>query len=392
MPLPRRPSGKVLEGFAGPGGASLGVHGAGLHGVGVELDADACRTRRANGLATVEADVASIDPLDCLEFEGHWFSPPCQGFSKAGLQKGVGDSARLLHHVDLCRDAGEWVPFTDEEGWADPRSHLVLQPLRFALTARPRWLVWEQVPFVLLIWDACAEALREVGYHVWAGKLRAEQYGVPQTRERAFLIASADGPVDAPPPTHSKFYSRDPERLDEGVLPWVSMAAALGWGTQLVGFPRRADEGESVTIGGREYRSRDLRETTYPAQAVTEKSRSWERLELRQSARDNATVRHRDQPAFTITGGHDHEDRVWGIRNKSRNDGLRVSVEEAGVLQNFPVDYRWEGTRSKQFEQVGNAVPPLLARHAVIAAATPTRGPEWGTAQRGKLDAHQQAQ
>jgi DNA (cytosine-5)-methyltransferase 1 len=173
-----------------------------------------------------------------------------------------------------------------------------------------------------------------------------------------------------------------------GVLPWVSMAAALGWGTQLVGFPRRADEGESVTIGGREYRSRDLRETTYPAQAVTETSRSWGRLELRQSARDNATVRHRDQPAFTITGGHDHEDRVWG----SRNDGLRVSVEEAGVLQNFPVDYRWEGTRTKQFEQVGNAVPPLLARHAVIAAATPTRGPEWGTAQRGKLDPHQQAQ
>lgn len=51
---------------------------------------------------------------------------------------------------------------------------------------------------------------------------------------------------------------------------------------------------------------------------------------------------------------------------KSRNDGIRVTVEEAGVLQSFPHDYPWTGTKTERFQQVGNAVPPLL--QAVLTA------------------------
>lgn len=57
------------------------------------------------------------------------------------------------------------------------------------------------------------------------------------------------------------------------------------------------------------------------------------------------------------------------IGKRSMDNAVRVSVEEASILQSFPPDYPWRGSPTAQFRQIGNAVPPLLAR-AILAALT----------------------
>lgn len=478
--------------FAGPGGSCLGAHALGITPLGIEWDDAACATRRAAGLPTLQADVAALDPLAYIGLLLLMGSPPCQAFSMAG--KGIGRAAiaaliewvaRMAAGEQLDRDALDRV-------CADDRAHLVLEPLRWALAVRPRWIMLEQVEPVLPLWEAMCEALRSVGYHAWCGVLSAERYGVPQTRRRAILLASLEGPVGEPVATHQRyiaprrreeatiglFDAPEPERIvrpeEEHLLPWVSMAEALGWHVDdEAGFPRRNDRDD-----GGEYRDRDLRAASEPAFALTEKTRSWTRFvvqtgqqsrqtrtpgdhspferdvnapapavtgsagrwTLRANARENATERTIDEPAPTITGGHDHADRAWippthynsrgqkdgrtgepnrqrsveepapTIAGESRNDSwtqdrpattvagdprvwppghkknadderagregygdragtkaVRVTEAEAAALQSFPPGYPFVGTKTKVFEQIGNAVPPPLSRACLLA-------------------------
>jgi DNA (cytosine-5)-methyltransferase 1 len=390
----------IVVPYGGPGGWCQGLRTIGLTGIGIELDAAACATRAAAGHRTIRADVAAY-PLGHLagRVEGVILSPPCQAFSTAGKGAGRG----VLPELAAAIGRGDWAWSHD-----DDRVRHVLEVGRWAETLRPTWIACEQVPPVLPLWQAYADRWRHLyGWSCWAGILNAADFGVPQTRRRAFLIARTDGQTATPPvPTHCQGGALT---LDGELAPWVTMADALGWDGR-VGFPRIDDRGDSPDG----YRERDWRGSDEPAFALTEKARSWV-LDRRQQ-HDGEPVRLVDcdtEPAPTVTvtgiagaksqwvsrrpaptivttrrssdgivvgrqlpagdgvavGGHGWD----GETTSSAGDGIgvRLTIRDALILQGFDPDYPVQGTRTKQFEQVGNAVPPPLAA-AVIAAVSGT--------------------
>lgn len=376
----------ALDLFRGAGGWSVAAKRLGITDDGVEVMREANETAFAAGHHLAWADVWEPDfELVRGVVTGEIASPPCQTFSAAG--KGAGRKA-LDDVLRVIKD-GRYRSLTElrkvGEEVGDERTALVLSPLAYAHELEPEWIAWEQVPTVLPVWEACAEVLRTLGYSVWTGNLHAEQYGVPQTRKRAILIASRTHEVGMPVPTHSKYYPRDPSRLDEGVLPWVSMAEALGWGLTQRPSP-------TITGGGTE---------TGGAEPIAKLARYTGRGDwvYRNNPMPNQAVRTLDQPAPTLSFGHQLPE--WCFRRPSTTivgsfkpeivaapgyrttvsrqnapDSVRVTVQEAGVLQSFSADYPWQGSKTRQYLQVGNAIPPLMAEAILREACNMPRKDE----------------
>lgn len=378
----------IVDLFAGPRGWSEGLRLLGLTDIGLEWDTAACRTAHAAGHPVIQCDVAQYPTAPFAgRIRGLIASPPCQAWSRAGKRGGLADQP-LVHQAvhDLAHGRDTRAELLAQ--CKDERSLLAAEPMRWLFDLRPEWVCMEEVPDVLPLWKQYALYLQQWGYSTWAGVLNAANYGVPQTRQRAILIASRTRKVTAPAPTHAKSPAED--LFGECLKPWVSMAEALGWNSGLTVNTR----GDRKTAGGNEFPA------DRPSWALTEKTRSWA---LRNGTQKNACTRPLDQPAGTLFFAARCNDVSWvrerpattvcatnriappGHRNRDAGgesqfaspDTVRITVAEAAILQSFRPDYPFQGTKTKQFEQVGNAVPPLLAAHVVsVATGIPVRQAE----------------
>lgn len=282
--------------FAGPGGLETGLRAAGYRGedVGFENNEDACATARAAGHNRICIDVTQVSPGGYAGSSGITATPPCPSWSQLGLRLGPKDRESVLNIIDAY--AHSVTP--PEPDWNDPRSALTAEPMRWIVELRPSWIVCEQVPGALPLWQHMARHLREDGYSAVAGVLHTEEYGVPQTRRRAVLIARRDGvPAALPVPTHQRY-----RRKPSGLPRWVSMHDAIGWG--LIDRPAWTVTGGGTRTGGAEFFG-------------------------------NARCR-------AILGGR------------------RLTVPEAAALQTFPEGYPFQGNKGSRSQQIGDAVPPVL--------------------------------
>lgn len=340
----------VVNLFAGPGGWDEGLCSLGHAAHGIDSSAAACETAEAAGHRRQIADVAALAPREFGPLSGLIASPPCQAFTKIGKNLGKLDKAQVVACAkDACE--GRDTRAARLAACYDPRSLLTMEPVRWAVALRPRWIALEQVPSVAELWSVFAGLLADFGYRSVVGVLSAEEFGVAQVRKRAFLIASLDGEVRLPRPTHRAFDPRKAEHREEdpGLRRCVSMAQALGW----CKAPTR-----SAPSAGAHRRGR-----------VGDRRRGDDCGRPRWSFARPATTVLGD-PRITAPGSWP---RVGRRSELVRGRPLRVTVQEAGVLQGFRRDYPWRGSQSARYEQIGSAVCPPVAEKVLAEAIRPSR-------------------
>jgi len=363
----------LLDLFSGVGGISLGFEQAGFTTVGAnDFDDNALDAYALNHPDAViwRGPIESLDTATVLDDLGMGVGeldvlvggPPCQGFSKN----------RARRHVD-----GEFVE--------DPRNHLFKEYLRFVDELKPRVVLIENVPEILIKNDGQYAAeirkrLHSMGYSMNARVLNAVDYGVPQRRRRAIILAAREGVVPMPEPTHGEQH----EDALFGPAPFVTIRDAIGdlsglpAGAELLEYPRQpATTYQKERRGERDRLSDHLAWTMSPVQAerlsYLGEGDGCEKLPSHLAPKSGYGSAYRrmswDVPALTITTWMYHPGSGMFYHP---SDARTITLREGARLQSFDDSVQFSGGKVAKCRQVGNAVPPLLARAIAQAVRSAT--------------------
>lgn len=346
---------KAVSLFSGAGGMDIGVEKAGFrHLAFVEFDHNAADTLRLNmgrrkaRPMIVETDIRTVDPLTLADpgialLHG---GPPCQAFSLIGKRG------------SLC----------------DERGMLLFEMIRFARALRPRALLLEQVKGVLSapnekgepggVFKRFVRQLEELGYCIKWSVICAADHGIPQLRERVFIVATpGTNSFSFPPPTHAE----SPEDA-----PLFPLKPYLGVGRVIGDLPKPVGKGEAPTVPNHVDVTPDRdRERIHPVSEggfLAGTPNAGPELKRNLTKKDTTKYRrlHRLEPSLTLRCGeiffHPLEDRYLTPR-----EYMRIHCYPDSYILCGPIRSR-SGTVKNldQHRLVANSVPPPLARAIAI--------------------------
>ena len=340
---------RAISLFSGCGGFDLGVKRAGFQILyATDIWNVACTSHHQNALSnnTDCADVRAINTRQIREDSGLggneldllFGGPPCPPYSKSRFYRK--EKPRAL---------------------ADPTAHTLERFLKLVADLQPRAFILENVPG--LAFSAHREALNLVlesanksNYETSFAVLNAADYGVPQIRQRLFVVGwrGRSGTFRFPQPTHAE----DPALLRGTELrSWLTAGDAIGD----LDTPANADRTGHRAGGKHEFLLEQVppgenylhftAERGHPNPQFKWRSRYWSFL-LKLSP---------DRPSWTIQARRSNNMGPFHWRNRI----LRIA--EIKRLQSFPDAFQVEGTVDEQWRQIGNAVPPVLAEAVATA-------------------------
>ena len=349
----------AIDLFAGAGGLSFGFFLAGFRLLqAVEMDPNPARTYGYNHPETdlISTDITALDPSECLErislAEGELGcligGPPCQGFS---------ESNRRTRSID------------------NPKNRLFTQFFRFLRVMQPQAFVIENVAGIKTL--ASGSILDEIisegeacDYRVEPILLNAIDHGVPQLRRRFFVVGIRQGlgKFTSPPPSHG--HSLKPcVTVSEAIsdLPELDSGAAIDWLAypsvgKLSAYQRLMRRGtRDMVQGNLVTRNSPLILKRY---AKIRPGQNWEAIPVKlmdnyqDRSRCHTGIYHRlDSACASKVIGNFRKNMLI---HPAQHRGL--SIREAARLQSFPDRYVFLGSIGFQQQQVGDAVPPLLAQ------------------------------